>query len=413
MDDVNKAFKNVYNKDILGMLIPTSEELGSVHYMTGNFVDSNNVIINRITELICQGIKVVCTQDPLGDLEDVVGVQTETEARPFLQPFTYTYSRSSRDKVRKSSRSSRSPSHMNPPSPPLSPPLTHMRDHTSFADMYELRFISLEDKVETILKDQADIKNQLKNVHDDISSLNDIIGRLPLMNVNVGETSRHRFEDIPFMRVDEVDPNIRLVSDPSLTRAFEKTSGDKLRLFTVEEELITDEELRHLVMNDTMSLTFEKRARMFANRSWPRVSTEINSCMENTRICGMCSSYDSSWFRVLGTPAFWLTETHIQECCRGLLQLQRTYSHLMSQEVSLMDVDFHQLVSSVFNDGGENNIECLMPYVRAEISEWPAIPWNKAKIILIPFHLPGHWVLLKVLPNRKNITIMDSDRRRR
>ncbi|XP_075515685.1 uncharacterized protein LOC142550487 isoform X2 [Primulina tabacum] len=299
---------------------------------------------------------------------------------------------------------------MNPPSPPLSPPLTHMRDHTSFADMYELRFISLEDKVETILKDQADIKNQLKNVHDDISSLKDIIGRLPLMNVNVGETSRHRFEDIPFMRVDEVDPNIRLVSDPSLTRAFENTSGDKLRLFTVEEEPITDEELRHLVMNDTMSLTFEKRARMFANRSWPRVSTEIHSCMENTRICGMCSSYDSSWFRVLGAPASWLTETHIQECCRGLLQLQRTYSHLMSQEVSLMDVDFHQLVSSVFNEGGENNIECLMPYVRAEISEWPAIPWNKAKIILIPFHLPGHWVLLKVLHNRKNITIMDSDR---
>ncbi|XP_075512522.1 uncharacterized protein LOC142548042 [Primulina tabacum] len=312
---------------------------------------------------------------------------------------------------------------MNPPSPPLFPPLTHMRDHTSFADMYELCFISLEDKVETILKDQADIKNQLKNdqadiknqlknMHDDISSLKDIIGRLPLMNVNVdqGETSRHRFEDIPFMRVDEVDPNIRLVRDPSLIRAFEKTSGDKLRLFTVEEEPITDEELRHLVMNDMMSLTFEKRARMFANRSWPRVSAEINSCMENTRICGMCSSYDSSWFRVLGIPASWLTETHIQECCRWLLQLQRTYSHLMSQEVSLMDVDFHQLVSSVFNEGGENNIECLMPYVRAEISEWPAIPWNKAKIILIPFHLPGHWVLLKVLPNRKNITIMDSDR---
>ncbi|XP_073032676.1 uncharacterized protein [Primulina eburnea] len=415
MDDVNKAFKNVNNKDILGILIPTSEERVSVHYMTGNFVDSNNVIINRITELICRGIQVVCTQDPLGDLEDEVGVQTETEDRPFLQPFTYTYSRSSRDKVRKSSRPSRSPSHMNPPSPPLSPPLTHThfspplthtRDHV--ADMYELRFISLEDKVETIQKDQADIKNQLKNIHDDISSLKDIFGRLSSMNVNVdqGETSSHRFEDIPF----EVDPNIPLVSDPSLTRAFEKTSGGKLRLFTVEEEPMTEEELRRLVVNDMMSVSFQKRVRMFANRSWPRVSAEINCPTENRMICGLCSSYDSSWFRVLGTPASWLTETHIQECCRGLLELQRTYSHFMSQEVSLMDVDFHQLVSSAFNEGGEYNIECLMPYVRAEISEWPAIPWNKAKIILIPFHLPGHWVLLKVLPNRKNIKIMDSDR---
>ncbi|XP_073038121.1 uncharacterized protein [Primulina eburnea] len=274
------------------MLIPTTEELVSVHYMTVNFVDSDNVIINRITELICQCIKVVCTQDPLADPEDEVGVHTETEDRPFLYPFTYTYSRSSRDKVRKSSRPSRSPSHMNQPSPPL----THLRhipmhrDHTSLADMYELRFTSLEDKVGMILKDQADIINQLKNMHDDISSLKDIIGRLPSMNVNVdqGEISRHRFEDIPFMRADEVDPNIQLVSDPSLTRAFEKTSGHMSRLFTVEEEPMLDEELRHLVMNDMMSLTFEKRARMFSNRSWPRVSAEINSCMENTRIYGLC-----------------------------------------------------------------------------------------------------------------------------
>ncbi|XP_073021311.1 uncharacterized protein [Primulina eburnea] len=212
------------------------------------------------------------------------------------------------------------------------------------------------------------------------------------------------------MRADEVDPNIQLVSDPSLTRAFEKTSGHKLRLFTVEEGPMTEEELHHLVMNDMMSSTFEKRGRMFANRSWPRASAEINCCMENTRIHGMCLSYDSSWFRVLGTPASWLTETHIQECCRGLLQLQRTYSHLMSHEVSLMDVDFHQLVSSAFNEGGENNIEYLMPYVREEIGKWSAIPWNKAKIISIPFHLPGHWVLSKVLPSRKIITIMDSDR---
>ncbi|XP_073053844.1 uncharacterized protein [Primulina eburnea] len=299
------------NIGYLGDAHSTTEELMSVHYMTGYFVDSNNVIINRITELICQGIKVVCTQDPLCAPKDDVGVQTETEDRPFLKSFTYTYSRSSRDKVRKSSRPSRSPSQMNQPSPPL----THMRhtpmhrDHKSLADMYELRFTSLEDKFETLLKNQADIKNQLKNMHVDISSLKDIIGRLPSMNVNVGETSRHRFEDILFMRADEVDPNIRLVSDPSLTRAFEKTSGHKLRLFTVEEEPITDEELHHLVMSDMMSLTFEKRVKMFANKSCPRVSAEINCCRENTRIHGLCSSYDSSWFRVLGTPASWLTET--------------------------------------------------------------------------------------------------------
>ncbi|XP_073271928.1 uncharacterized protein [Primulina huaijiensis] len=372
------------------MLIPTTEELLSVHYMTGYFVDSNNVIIHRITELICQGIKVVCTQNPLDDPEDEVGVQTEIEDRRFL----HTYSRSSRDKVRKSSRPSRSPSHMNQPSPP-----SMHRDHTSLEDMYELRFTSLEDKVETIQKDQADIKNQMKNMQNDISSLKDMFEKFSSMSANVdqGQTSRHRFEDIPFMRADEVDRNIRLVNDPSWTRAFEKTTGHKLRLFTVEEEPITDEELHHHFENDMMSLSFEKRVRVFANRSWPRVSVEINSCMADMRISGMCSSYDSSWFRDLGTPGCWLTETHIQECCRGLLQLQTAYSHIMSQDVSLMDVDFHQLVSSAFNEGGQSNIECLMPYVRAEIDEWPSIPWNKANIILIPFHLPGHWVLLKFL----------------
>lgn len=54
-----------------------------------------------------------------------------------------------------------------------------------------------------------------------------------------------------------------------------------------------------------------------------------------------------------------------------------------------MDPNFHQLVLGAYNEGEKSNIAGLMQYARAEHPEWPTVPWEKAKLILIPFLLPS------------------------
>ncbi|XP_075504398.1 uncharacterized protein LOC142541826 [Primulina tabacum] len=64
--DVTAAFDDCAIDDCLGCLTPTPEELVSVYYTTGDFVDSApDVVTTRVLELWRQGQTVICSEHPL------------------------------------------------------------------------------------------------------------------------------------------------------------------------------------------------------------------------------------------------------------------------------------------------------------------------------------------------------------
>lgn len=154
---------------------------------------------------------------------------------------------------------------------------------------------------------------------------------------------------------------------------------------------------------------FDETIRKSMEGSWHRCRMEIDESTDTTRRSGWLSTYDLAFFRDLMTPRSWLTDDHIQECGRGLLHLQKTYPSHMVADVALMDINLHQLLLAAYNEWGMRNISGLMTYVRAELPHWPSIPWDKARLILIPFHIASHWVLLKCVPKIRKIIVMDSD----
>ncbi|KZV39851.1 hypothetical protein F511_29888 [Dorcoceras hygrometricum] len=59
-------------------------------------------------------------------------------------------------------------------------------------------------------------------------------------------------------------------------------------------------------------------------------------------------------------------------------------------------------------DGFEFNLSMLPP-VREGESDWPNTPWDKEAFILVPYCFNSHWVLVKIVPKVKKLTVLDSD----
>ncbi|KZV34340.1 hypothetical protein F511_35640 [Dorcoceras hygrometricum] len=61
-------------------------------------------------------------------------------------------------------------------------------------------------------------------------------------------------------------------------------------------------------------------------------------------------------------------------------------------------------------EGGPTNVQNVLVYTRGEIDDWPTISWDKAAFILVPHCFNGHWVLVRIVPKVKKLSILDSDR---
>ncbi|KZV34971.1 hypothetical protein F511_04945 [Dorcoceras hygrometricum] len=102
--DVVAAFSSSPCEDACWMLTPTDAEL-SAHYISGNFVVSNECAVTRhMSELMSRGLKVVCSQRCLSPSHDNPPPQTPSHRSPSPQTPPH-----------------RSPPHQTPPhrSPPL------------------------------------------------------------------------------------------------------------------------------------------------------------------------------------------------------------------------------------------------------------------------------------------------------
>ncbi|KZV50946.1 sentrin-specific protease 1-like [Dorcoceras hygrometricum] len=101
---------------------------------------------------------------------------------------------------------------------------------------------------------------------------------------------------------------------------------------------------------------------------------------------------------------------HVDECFRGLLELQKAYPYIFRGDVAMMDSFFPQIVQGAFIEGGPTNVQSMLVYTRGEIDDWPTISWDKAAFILVPYYFNGHWVFVRIVPKVKKLSILDSDR---
>ncbi|KZV45440.1 sentrin-specific protease 1-like, partial [Dorcoceras hygrometricum] len=101
---------------------------------------------------------------------------------------------------------------------------------------------------------------------------------------------------------------------------------------------------------------------------------------------------------------------HVDECFRGLLELHKAYSYIFRGDVAMMDSAFPQIVAGAFIEGGPTNVqESMLMYTRGELEDWPTISWEKAAFIFMPYCFNSHWVLVRIVPKVKKLSILDSE----
>ncbi|KZV44626.1 hypothetical protein F511_42051 [Dorcoceras hygrometricum] len=67
-------------------------------------------------------------------------------------------------------------------------------------------------------------------------------------------------------------------------------------------------------------------------------------------------------------------------------------------------------IEGAFIEGGPTNLQSILVYTRGKIDDWPTISWDKAAFILVPYCFNGNWVLVRIVPKVKKLSILDSDR---
>ncbi|XP_073050505.1 uncharacterized protein [Primulina eburnea] len=105
----------------------------------------------------------------------------------------------------------------------------------------------------------------------------------------------------------------------------------------------------------------------------PTVIKEI-SRLNDLFKAGVFGSYYKSWFTDLLNPRHWLDQSHIQESMYGLYVLQKTYPHLVKQDVAIMDPYFSQDIvfayRNALNDFENSKWENLFRYVDGYCRRW-------------------------------------------
>ncbi|XP_073147807.1 uncharacterized protein [Henckelia pumila] len=140
------------------------------------------------------------------------------------------------------------------------------------------------------------------------------------------------------------------------------------------------------------------------------VTKEVNRLHDGFKACTY-GSYGKSWFTNLLNPRHWLDESHIYECMYGLSVLQKTYPHLVKQDVAIMSPYFSQDICFAYrnarDDFSNSYWKKLFGYVDGYCRRWTSVPWANASSVLIPLNLPIHWVAVVVNVKDEIITIFD------
>ncbi|KZV44664.1 putative terpene synthase 11 [Dorcoceras hygrometricum] len=176
LSDVAAAFSSVRCKDVCGMLTLTDAELLSTHYISGDFIVSNEcTVTRRMSELMSRGLKVVCSQQCLSPTPRIPTPPSPPLRSPPLHIPTPTISphlcgpNPPSPPLRIPTHASptppspplRSPSHSSPtsPSPPLCSPPHASSSHASppHLQRLEARLIGVEAQLAMMWQQQANI----------------------------------------------------------------------------------------------------------------------------------------------------------------------------------------------------------------------------------------------------------------
>lgn len=132
--------------------------------------------------------------------------------------------------------------------------------------------------------------------------------------------------------------------------------------------------------------------------------------MKGTRQCLM-AAYDKKWFNDLLLSRSWLGSSHIDECMNGFLVLQKKYPHLVAQEIAIMGGYFSGLLDVVHSRAEKGMSHChwddLIQMAEGSSRKWKSLPWKEASFILVPYHVPNHWVAVKIDIKTTSIIIYD------
>ncbi|KZV19919.1 sentrin-specific protease 1-like [Dorcoceras hygrometricum] len=413
--------------DACGMLTPTDAELLSAN-ISGDFVVSNECAVTRsMSELMSGGLKVVCSQQCLSPSHDSPP-HDSTPPRsppPRSPPHGRTPPRSPTPRSPPprtpphGSTPPRSPTPHSPPprtpphgstpprtptpcSPPprTPPPRTPPHGSPSRLQRLEERMTVVEAQLTMMLQQQAHMMDILKSLQSDMLSF-----KRPVITTG-GETTEKE-EEIPSM--DSLDgfelalSKLPPVSEVTWTGSPEVAGWTKVaRLFQLspvrEEESGSRESTPEIEDGDHHSKVVGK------NRA------EIEHLSDGEKKRCFITAYKKGFFLEMDTPGTWIFTEHVDECFRGLLELQKAYPYIFRGDVAMMDSVFPQLVQSAFCEGGPTNVQNMLVYTRGENDDWPTISWDKAAFILVPYCFNGHWVLVRIVPKVKKLTILDSDR---
>ncbi|XP_073132153.1 uncharacterized protein [Henckelia pumila] len=108
------------------------------------------------------------------------------------------------------------------------------------------------------------------------------------------------------------------------------------------------------------------------------VTKEVNRLHDGFKACTY-GSYGKSWFTDLLNPRHWLDESHVYECMYGLSVLQKTYPHLVKQDVAIMSPYFSQDICFAYrnarDDFSNSYWKKLFGYVDGYCRRWTSVPW--------------------------------------
>ncbi|KZV20414.1 hypothetical protein F511_30644 [Dorcoceras hygrometricum] len=395
--DVVAAFSSSPCEDACEMLTPTDAELLSAHYISGDFVVSNEcAVTRRMSELMSRELKVVCSQRCLSPSHDGPSHQTPPH---------------------------RSPSHQTPP---------HQTPHhasPSRLQRLEERMTVLEAQMAMMMQEQANVMDILKSLQSDMLSFK----RAQSPVITTGGETAERAET--WTGSPEVAGWTKEARMSQLTPVQEEESGSRESTPEAEGAQVEGNQTEGSTKSipETGKSCFqggadvsvdasagggewidrgssERRMEIIIKRSWARTEREIEHLSDGEKKRCFIADYQKRFFVEMATPGTWVFTEHVDECFRGLLELKKAYPYIFHGDVTMMDSVFPMIVGGAFIEGGPTNVlESMLVYTRGEIDDWPSTPWDKAAFILVPYCFNGHWVLVRIVPQGKKLSILDSD----
>ncbi|KZV14504.1 hypothetical protein F511_42903 [Dorcoceras hygrometricum] len=378
--DVVAAFSNSPCEDACEMLTPTDAELLSAHYISGDFVVSNEcAVTRRMSELMSRRLKVVCSQrfSPSHDSPSHDSPPPQTPPHRSPPPQTPPH-RSPPPQTPTPSDST--PSQSTPQTPPHQTP-HHAQSIPVFKGLKSSDMLSFK-------RAQSPV-------------------------ITTGGETAERAET--WTGSPEVAGWTKEARMSQLTPVQEEESGSRESTPEAEGAQVEGNQTEGSTksipdLHAFVALPLERRMEIIIKRSWARTEREIEHLSDGEKKRCFIADYQKRFFVEMATPGTWVFTEHVDECFRGLLELKKAYPYIFRGDVAMMDSVFSMIVQGAFIEGGPTNVpETILVYTRGEIDDWPSTPWDKAAFILVPYCFNGHWVLARIVPEAKKLLILDSD----